>query len=198
MTKVNLVGRKFGRLTVLSFAGILNKTHTTWNCICDCGTQKVVRGPNLVKGLTKSCGCISKEITAKRNLTHGLSHKSAAYKSWENMRRRCLCPSHTQYHNYGGRGITICERWNDFENFLADMGERPPGLSLERINNDGNYELSNCKWATQKEQCNNQRKRKLDKNDRALIKDLRIIGCDGATVARQFNVSRNHIYHIWR
>lgn len=123
-----------------------------WKCICDCGKEKKVRDLSLRRDESKSCGCFQLEIS----VTHGVS-KSSTYKSWEMMRQRCLNKNYDRYSDYGGRGIKICDRWLDFNNFLNDMGEKPAGLSLDRIDVNGNYEPSNCKWSTMKEQNRNRR-----------------------------------------
>jgi hypothetical protein len=124
-----------------------------------------VRGYHLRGGRVKSCGCLRKEKVVENgrtnpsNLQHGMCG-SPTYISWENMRQRCDNPNATGWERWGGRGITLCERWDSFENFLADMGERPEGTTLDRIDNDGNYEPGNCKWSTSKEQQANTRPRR--------------------------------------
>ncbi len=152
--KTDLTSKRFGRLIVKSFSKRINGK-LYWNCLCDCGNEKVVFQSCLLTGGTSSCGCLK----GRRGTTHGGSY-SYTYKAWRNMRKRCLQPNFKYYYNYGGRGITITEKWlgkDGYTTFLSDMGERPDGLTLERMNNDGNYEPSNCKWATMKEQQNNRR-----------------------------------------
>ncbi len=154
-----MTGKKFDRLTVISYAGLSGKyLKAYWNCKCDCGNEVVKCGKDIRRGSTRSCGCLIGDTTALRNVTHGLS-KTPEYGVYYGMRNRCLNPKEPSYSAYGGRGISICDRWlNSFEDFLADMGKRPSQEhSLERKNVDGNYCLENCKWATEMEQANNKR-----------------------------------------
>lgn len=146
----DITGQKFGKWTVVSYAG-RNDNSTTWNCICECGTKSQVNGQNLRTGKTHSCGCA---VT-----THGASH-TAEYRCWSSMIARCYNKNVRNYKDYGGRGISICDRWrHSFENFIADVGLKPtPGHSIDRIDVNGNYEPGNVRWATQKEQCLNQRR----------------------------------------
>lgn len=127
---------------------------------CDCGGTTISQRTPLVKGVTKSCGCLSAKLSKKRFTKHG-KYQTAEYTIWVGMIQRCENPKSFAYSYYGGRGIRVCERWRLFENFLEDMGPRTSqSHSIDRINNDGNYEPSNCRWATPKEQSNNQRKRR--------------------------------------
>ena|SRR5688572_24668095 len=148
----DLTGKTFGKLTVVSLFSTYPAI-TKYNCICECGKRKVVQGSALTSGHTKTCGC--------SKITHGMSY-TPTYQIWQSMIQRCTNPNALNYKYYGGRGITVCERWMKFENFLEDMGERPaPDLSLDRINNDGNYEPSNCEWTFLEIQNSNRRSWKI-------------------------------------
>ena len=154
----DISGSKIGRLTVLEFGGRSESGQSMWNCKCDCGNTLSVAAGNLQSGHTISCGCYREEIRPTLAATHRLAG-TPEHNSWAGMKQRCLNPKCHKYPSYGGRGITVCERWMTFENFLSDMGNRPRGTSIERKNNDGNYEPGNCIWATPKQQANNRRKR---------------------------------------
>lgn len=132
-----------------------------WLCQCDCGNRKSVRVDHLIRGETMSCGCYNSEVASKNNKTHGMT-KSPEYSAWQHMIARCERPSDSRYHCYGARGISVCERWRGrggFQNFIRDMGRRPgPKYSIDRVNNNGNYEPANCRWSTIVEQANNKSK----------------------------------------
>lgn len=159
---INLTNQKFNRLTVLQFA-FIRKGAYYWKCKCDCGVIKNIASDGLKRNRIKSCGCLRKELQKKLLTTHGMSLKddksrkpTKIYNTWKNMKARCSNPKDKSYYRYGGRGITICDKWLKFENFYKDMNEPPKRKTLDRINNDGNYEPSNCRWATYKEQRHNQ------------------------------------------
>lgn len=151
------VGSRFGKLTVVE--RLPNKHEQRyWLCLCDCGGSTKTYSICLRKGRTRSCGCLRQGGTLRHGHARGRKGGSLTYKSWRSMLSRCYRDSSSGFHNYGGRGITVCERWRVFEHFLSDMGERPSlNLSLDRIDNNGNYEPGNCKWSTRSEQATGRR-----------------------------------------
>ncbi len=157
------IGEKFDRLTVLSFVGKSeDKKHKIFECECDCGGITLVRGDNLPNGHSKSCGCLCEEVRSSVHTTHGETKnhtRSSEFSAWQSMLNRCCNKSCKSYCNYGGRGIKVCERWQEsFESFLSDMGRKPSNKhSIERKDNNGNYDPQNCIWATAKIQSRNRR-----------------------------------------
>ena len=162
MAKKDLIGMRFGKLVVLSDSGQRGKGgNVKWTCRCDCGKTTIVTGNNLKSKSILSCGCHRSDRMTKRNSKHLMAH-SLTYYVWDGIKKRCTNPKSPNFHLYGGRVINVCDRWlNSFDNFLADMGEKPPGMSIDRIDVNGDYQPSNCRWATAKEQCNNKRSNTL-------------------------------------
>lgn len=160
--KEDLTGKVYSDLTVLYRA---NKG-SQWTCRCKCGVEITLAACKLISRNNKSCGCKKRSVLGDASRTHGQSnsritgYSNRTYGIWQAMRGRCLNPNNSRWTSYGGRGIAVCERWNSFQNFLEDMGEVPDKLTLDRINVDGNYEPSNCRWATWEEQAKNKRKNK--------------------------------------
>lgn len=174
---LNLTGLRFGRLTAISLystGGIKRK----WLCLCDCGKEHITTTGALRNGTTRSCGCYKSDCSRKMLTKHGNAvpgNHTPIYATWSGMKQRTSNSNHPDYRHYGGRGITVCERWsgnNGFQNFIDDMGQRPAKHSIDRINVNGNYEPNNCRWATQSEQVRNTRQ-----ND--------LITIDGITKCRQ-------------
>lgn len=168
MPLINLLGQRFNRFTVVG-GPIKKNRRIYWRCRCRCGNERIVIGYNLTSGHSKSCGCYHSEVKSqdlkKLNTKHNHSNRdntSRIYGIWGSMIQRCTNPIRKGYKNYGGRGITVCKRWHNFENFLNDMGEPPsPKHTLDRIDNDGNYCKENCTWSTRMEQCNNTRRNRM-------------------------------------
>lgn len=155
----DLAGKKFGSLVVIEQNGRSKGGSVMWLCDCDCGVRKTVRGSHLIRGSITSCGCNRRLSVALAATKHGHAsgrQPSSTYNSWVRMIDRCTNEHNNRFPRYGGRGIKVCERWKKFENFLADLGEKPDkALSIDRINNDGDYEPGNCRWATASEQARN-------------------------------------------
>lgn len=190
--KIEMIGRTFARLTVLS----QHKDRGAdgglkWVCRCECGNECVVAGGHLRFGQTKSCGCLKHEHSVemgRSGRTHGLTD-SGTYTSWVAMKSRCTNPTNPSYPDYGARGISVCDAWrNSFDQFLADMGKRPEGTSIDRINTDGNYEPGNCHWASLVEQANNKKSNvrfEIDGESMTMAEACRCYGASYMLVCRR-------------
>jgi hypothetical protein len=201
--RVDLVGRRFERLVVVEFAGRTAARASKYRCACDCGRTSIVLSHKLVSGHTRSCGCLAADALAlagKRRRRHGHSSgNSPTYRSWTSMIRRCTAPLDKMYPAYGARGITVCERWRVFENFLADMGERPAGTSIDRFpNGNGGYEPGNCRWGTTHEQAQNSRIAKLSSEIVRSIRSKRASGISATEIANELGVSAATVYRVVR
>ncbi len=155
MVRLELTGQRFAKLIVVSFSRMDERQQSKWNCLCDCGNICEVAGTNLRRGTTHSCGCFVGDRNREIRTTHGRK-RTAEYRIWGGMKQRCRNENYQSYPRYGGRGIDYCERWESFENFFEDMGERPSSEhSIGRIENDKGYYKDNCQWELPKQQQNN-------------------------------------------
>lgn len=187
----SLAGQKFGRLTVLRYAGITPDHHARWECVCDCPAKgiKIVTTGKLRRGHVRSCGCLERESRGLHWKTHGMS-RTPEHWCWFSMKQRCLNPKADNYADYGGRGIKVCDRWiASFEAFYEDMGKKPsPKHSIDRKDVNGPYDKENCRWATKKEQSRNRRNtRPIPFGDESLTiaEWAERIGCDGQVISKR-------------
>jgi len=159
---IDLTGMTYGRLTVVGYSHTNKSGKTFWKCKCECGKETVTSSDKLRRGVTRSCGCLRKELYGKAQTTHGMT-KTKLYVIWSNMRSRCMYRKNSMYHNYGGRGISLCEDWKNFDSFRkwAEKNGYKEGLSIERIDVNGNYEPKNCTWIPKSKQLLNQRRSHL-------------------------------------
>jgi hypothetical protein len=161
-SSLDAIGKKYGRLFVLNVKLVArpssrppgHRKYYVAVCLCDCGVEKEILAPSVMAGHTKSCGCYNLDALSINKRKHGLS-KSRVYRIWRHMRNRCHLLTHPRYAEWGGRGITVCERWHTFENFLDDMGQPPDGYSIDRIDNNSGYFKDNCRWSDKYEQAQN-------------------------------------------
>lgn len=178
-TKFDHVNQTFGRLTCIGPAG-----NGCWHCRCRCGGEVTVSGTDLRNGRTRSCGCLRREVTRQRAARHGHNRpgsRSAEYTAWANLVQRCTNPNHTSYANYGRRGVKVCRRWLQFENFLVDMGAKPRGWTIERIDNSKGYSKANCCWAPRAMQARNTR-RNVVFDGKTIAEWARTLGRNQATI----------------
>lgn len=203
--KINLVGKRYGKLIVIEEAARTRSpcgsTSINWKCHCDCGNDVVVSRGGLTSENSRSCGCYAIEVR-KSNRKHGYAIRGKElpeYEIWKAMNKRCRNENDLSYRNYGGRGVAVCQRWIDsFESFLQDMGRRPSqDLSIERIDNNGNYEPSNCKWGTRTEQNNNKRKSFIVSVDGVKTTVQQVWKTYGKDSKVSFYTFRSRLYKRW-
>lgn len=194
----DITGQRFNRFTVIA-----NVRGSRWLCRCDCGNKRTVEAHKLRNGDTKSCGCYRQERASAAARTHGEGapgRQTVEYVTWCSMIGRCTNPSSDKFADYGGRGIKVCDRWrgtDGFSNFLADVGRRPgASYSLDRRDNDGDYEPSNVRWATQNQQQRNKRSSKLSNESVARIRELAASGVKQREIADRFGVGQAHISRV--
>lgn len=187
----DITGKKYGKLTVIEQSGKDKHNNILWKCQCECGNVTSVSGYRLRNGVVKSCGCFRKEFPAKRFRRHGLRHHPL-YVIWVDMRRRCETEKDCRYKDYGGRGISVCEEWHDFQifyNWAIKAGYKEE-LSIDRIDNDENYTPQNCRWATREEQANNKRNNRpicIDGETKNLFQWCRQYNINPSTVITRIN-----------
>ena len=193
----DLTGIRFSRLLVIGKHTELSRDkHTQWVCLCDCGTKKIIARNCLVSKGTQSCGCLFNDNKSLYGKTHGYKG-TVFYDRWQSMLRRCYSPKHISYPRYGGKGITVCERWRKFENFLADMNIGfAPELQLDRIDNSKGYEPGNCRWVSCADNCRNRSSSRLSMEDASMIKSYALLTNHLADIAMEFNVSKTTICDI--
>jgi len=206
MRRIDLTGQLFGKLLVIGPAPNLGSS-TRWKVRCECGNETLVASLHLRSGRQTACGCqrtshataeIHRKLATKHGNAAGVNKRpSPTYQSWSAMWRRCTCPKSVNYHRYGGKGISVCMRWQDFEMFLADMGERPPGTSIDRYpNRNGNYEPGNCRWATAAQQARNRDDTKATPD---IVREIRVKMAKGESaraLAKRFGLSRASVTKI--
>lgn len=197
--EAGMVGKRFGRLTVVKRDGSTKAKKRLWLCSCECGNERRIATGDLNSGAVVSCGCFNNEKVALLKFRHGQARakkETREYISWKHMIGRCLNKNNAAFNDYGGRGITVCDRWLDFENFYSDMGAMPEGFSIERIDVNGNYEPSNCKWILKSRQATNRRSSVLTENDVREIRRLREDGLIMKDIGVRFGASACLIYQV--
>jgi hypothetical protein len=189
MKTVDITGQRFGKLVALKKSEERSKAGAIWDCLCDCGAHCRASSLKMRAGLWVSCGCHRQQATRAALLKHGMANKTTTYRSWKEMHQRCNNPRSAQYKWYGARGIAVCERWGDFQKFFEDMGERPAGHTIDRVDNDADYSPGNCVWATHKEQTRKQEKNVLTMKSAAQLRADRAAGMTYRQLAAKYGVS---------
>ncbi len=196
--KTSLVGLRFSRLVVLSEVDKKNSGRR-YLCRCDCGSHKEIDGTAMTHGGTQSCGCLAREKTAQRSVRHGHaspSSRTPTYRSWEAMVRRVSNPKVANWSEYGGRGISLCDQWRSFDAFLRDMGERPDGTTIDRIDPNGDYEPKNCRWASAAIQSRNKRATKITMDDAIAIREAVASGATQRAQCAAYGLSPGTVSEI--
>lgn len=191
----DISNQRFGRLVAIAPTGEMRRGVSLWRCRCDCGETKIAAVNSLRGGLVRSCGCLIREVAAERQRTHGM-HGTRTYKTWDCMIQRCSNPSSTSYPRYGGIGTTVCDRWRKFESFLADMGERPSGMSLDRIDSNKGYEPGNCRWSDTLTQARNRRKRTTTYQEAEQVRSLHADGWTPSQICKHLGLTRGSVNGI--
>lgn len=194
--KNNLTGQVFGRLTALRPSGTKKWGCIAWECLCECGNTTEVASNTLRSGLTKSCGCLARDTARKNSRKHG-HYGSRTYRIWGGIVQRCTNPNTRGYKTYGGAGVSICDRWRVFDNFLSDMGECPDGLTIDRINTLEGYSPENCRWASYVEQAHNKKLACTSFSEAERVRELRAItGMGPKALSKELGLPKGSIAGI--